>query len=144
MYYNPYPNLVYPYCYPPGIVTVPDRYNPEYIQAPLQSSHQIQPQRQYQYPEVDIQQFEKSAQSFQQLIKQADLLINKLARSKEFARELMSAAQKSDDKKVNELIKSTGITIKVKTSFTPDGIRIILDNSKLEGHCCQLLIALRW
>ncbi|WP_338448054.1 hypothetical protein R4Z09_17615 [Niallia oryzisoli] len=144
MYYIQYPILVSPYCYPPGIVNIPVRCIPAYIQAPLQSSHQIQPQRQYQYPEVDIQQFEKSAQSFQQLIKQADLLINRLARSKEFARELMSAAQKSDDKKVNELIKSTGITIKVKTSFTPDGIRIILDNSKLEGHCCQLLIALRW
>lgn len=131
-----------PYYYPPLIGPVSFRNNPWYNQAHLQPWNPIQQER--QYPEVDIQQLEVSVQKFQQLIKQADLLVNKLANSKEFAHDLMSAAQKSDEKKVMELIKSTGITIKVTTSFTPTGIRIILNNSKLEGDCCDLLIALRW
>ena len=56
----------------------------------------------------------------------------------------MSAAQKSDKNKVNQLIRSAGVTINIKTTFTPTGIRIILDNSEVEGGCCDLMIALRW
>ncbi|WP_428909879.1 hypothetical protein [Niallia sp. Krafla_26] len=97
-----------------------------------------------QFPPVDIDQLEKSIQRFQELIQQASLLINRLANSKEFARDLMSAAQESNKQRVNQLIRSTGVSIKINTSFTPTGIRIELSNSKFEGDCCQLLIALRW
>lgn len=138
---NPY--YVSPYYLPPRTATMPYHNFPSSIQVPIQPSYPFQPQRR-QYPDVDTQQLEESAHKFQQLIQQADLLVNKLAESKEFSHELMSAAQKSDEKKVNELIKSTGITIKVKTSFTPTGIQIILENSKMGGDCCDLLIALRW
>jgi len=142
LYYYANPYYVSPYDFPLGTRTVPYHYFPAYIQTPIQPWYPCQPQR--QYPDVNTQQLEESAHKFQQLIQQADLLIDKLAESKEFAYELMSAAQKSDEKKVHELIKSTGITIKIKTSFTPTGIRIILANSKVEGDCCDLLIALRW
>jgi|1185.fasta_scaffold321765_2 hypothetical protein len=56
----------------------------------------------------------------------------------------MDAVQQSNKKKVEELILSTGATIKVKTPFTPTGICIVLDKSEVEGDCCDLLIALCW
>lgn len=117
----------------------------QYIPAPYSNAYQpLDIHFPRQYPQVDTQQLEKSVRRFQQLIQQADLLVNRLASSKEFATELMSAAQQSDRNKVNQLIRSTGITIDIKTTFTPTGIRIVLDNSEVEGDCCDLLIALRW
>ena len=119
----------YPYYYP-------------YIPAPSQPWSLTGSPR--QFPAVDTQQFDTSIHKFQMLMRQANLLINKLADDPEFAKELMGAAQQSNENKVNELIKSTGVTINVKTSFTPTGIRIILNNSELAGGCCNLLVWLRW
>ncbi|WP_338470718.1 hypothetical protein R4Z10_18310 [Niallia sp. XMNu-256] len=121
MYYYPSPYPVYPY---------------------YQQTVPYYDQR--QFPPVDTEQLEKSVQRFQGLIKQTDLLINRMANDKQFATELMSAAQESKKDRVNQLIRSTGVTIKIETTFTPTGIRIVLDNSKFAGDCCQLLIALRW
>ena len=53
----------------------------------------------------------------------------------------MSAAEKSDKNKVIQLIREAGVSIHVTTTFTPTGIRIILDNSEVEGGCCDLMIA---
>lgn len=77
-------------------------------------------------------------------MEQASLLINKIIQSNSFAFDLMNAAQQSNQQKVDELIHATGISIDVKTKFTPSGIQITLDNSEMEGGCCKLLIALRW
>ena len=99
---------------------------------------------QYQYPPVDTEKLHESAEKFQELMNQADLLIDKLSSDQVFAKDLMSSAQEANESKVNELIKSTGITIDVKTTFTPTGIQIILDNSDSGGGCCNLLIGLKW
>ena len=48
-----------------------------------------------QYPPVDTGQLEDSVSRFQKLIKEADLLIDRLANSTEYSTELMSAAQES-------------------------------------------------
>ncbi len=128
MYYFPSPYPVYPYY---------QQTTPYY--EPWDAPHVPR-----QFPPVDTGQLEKSVTRFQELIKQADLLISRLARDKQFATQLMSAAQESNKERVNQMIRSTGVTIKIQTTFTPTGIRIILDNSKFEGDCCQLLIALRW
>ena len=142
MYNHPYPYVVNPYYQPAGMRSVPVNYvpTPQYYDADQQWDLSV-PRH---YPQVDTSQFENSVTRFQKLIKEADLLINRLASSREFATQLMSAAQKSDKNKVNQLIRSTGVTIKIKTTFTPTGIRIILDNSEVEGGCCDLMIALRW
>ena len=97
-----------------------------------------------QFPPVDTEQLDKSVNRFQELLKQADLLIDYLAHDKKFAKEMMDWAQKSNKERVIQLIRSTGVTIKADTSFTPTGIRIKLDNSKFQGDCCQLIISLRW
>ena len=97
------------------------------------------------FPPVDTKRLHTSAQRFQKLMKEADLLIDNIVNSDEFTFELMNAAQLSNTKKVEELILSTGITLKLKTSFTPTGILIDLDNTEGEvGGCCQLRMALRW
>lgn len=140
MYYYGHPYMVFPYYQPQGMGTVPVNYAPMYQNNPLQSTVR----QKNQYPPVDTQQLDKSVRKFQDLMKQANLLLAKLAEDPVFAKELMSEAQQSNSEKVNEMIESTGITIDVKTSFTPTGIRIILNNSEIAGQCCDLLIALRW
>lgn len=96
------------------------------------------------FPPVDTARLHVSAQRFKELMQQANLLIEKIANSDEFAHQLMHEAQLSNTKKVEELIISAGITLKVNTSFTPTGIRIELDNSENQGGCCKLLMSLHW
>ena len=139
-YFNPY--SVYPYYHPQGIHTVPVEYVPSHFNEHLQPRNTLRPQR--QYPDVNIQEFSMSTHKFQILMRQADLLVDKLGNDPEFAKQLMSAAQQSNKSKVNEMILSTGITINVKTAFTPTGIRITLNNAGFEGDCCNLQIGLNW
>lgn len=131
MHYNPYPHWAYPYS------------NPQWLY-----NEQLQPQAILRppspFPAINTQVLNTSAQRFQELLKQADLLAGKIANSKEFAHELMEAAQLSNTKKVEELIVSTGITLKIKTYFSPTGIRIELNNDENGGNCCNLLMTLKW
>ena len=142
MYYYPNPYVVNPYYQPVGMRYVPEQYVP--------APHYYQPYQPWdlsvsrQFPPVDTGQLEDSVSRFQKLIKEAELLINRLANSTEFATELMSAAQASNKDKVIQLIREAGVSIHITTTFTPTGIRIILDNSEVEGGCCDLMIALRW
>ena len=69
---------------------------------PLQSWNTLR--HQSKLPPVDIQQLNGSVYKFQILMRQADLLINKLGNDPEFSKELMGAAQQSDKNKVNQLI----------------------------------------
>ena len=96
------------------------------------------------FPPVDPKLLNVSAKKFQELMSEANKLVNKISTSKEFAYELMNEAQLSNTKKVDELIKSTGITIKFETLFTPTGIHIKLDNADVQGGCCQLAMLLHW
>lgn len=77
-------------------------------------------------------------------MKEADKLVNKIGNSKAFAYELMNEAQQSNTKKVEKLILSTGILLKVETSYTPTGIRIKFNNADIPGRCCQLVMVLHW
>lgn len=97
-----------------------------------------------QYPEVDPTLLEQSAKSMQNLMREASLVLNKLADSKSFASKIMSAAQHSNMDEVDRLIQSTGIKSKVKTSFNPDGINMKFSSSIGQTECCHLTIALRW
>jgi len=132
MHDNPYPHWAYPYST-----------NPRW----LYNEH-LQPQTILRppspFPTINTQVLNTSALRFQELLKQANLLADKIVNSKEFAHELMEAAQLSNTKKVDELIVSTGITIKIKTYFSPTGIRIELNNDENAGDCCHLLMTLKW
>ncbi|MDX8360186.1 hypothetical protein [Cytobacillus sp. IB215316] len=97
-----------------------------------------------QFPPVDTTMFSKSAKEMQKLMSEAALVLNKIAYSKEFAHQVMTAAQESQLNKVEQLIKSTGITSEVECSFNPDGITITFILATSEIDCCHLSIILRW
>lgn len=96
------------------------------------------------FPAVDTRRLLVSADKMLKIIKQSQLLINRIVDSPDFASELMDSAQLSNQKKVDELIESTGITSKVTTKFTPSGLHLEFDNTEMLGECCKLQIALRW
>lgn len=108
------------------------------------SERSISPNAPNPFPPVNTQRLHVSAGKMLEVIRQSQLLLNKIENSSDFAHELMDAAQLSNQKKVDELIQSTGITTKVATAFTPSGIHIELDNADNAGECCKLQIALRW
>ncbi len=96
------------------------------------------------FPPVDTQRLHVSAEKMLKIIRQSQLLINMIVDSPNFSNELMAAAQLSNQKEVDKLIRSTGITSKVTTKFTPSEIQIELDNAETLGECCKLKISLRW
>lgn len=97
-----------------------------------------------QFPTVDSTYFEKSAKSMQLLMREASLVLNKVAESGPFANKIMVAAQQSNMNEVERLIKSTGIKSKVDTTFNPDGINLKLSSKVEASDCCHLTIGLRW
>ncbi|MCJ8008221.1 hypothetical protein ACFFF5_11330 [Lederbergia wuyishanensis] len=96
------------------------------------------------FPTISTKQFIQSTEKYRILVNEANKLINKISTSPKLAQDIMEAAQKSNQQKVNQLIQSTGITVKTKTHFNPDGIVVELSNAKDPSDCCTLKLALRW
>ncbi|WP_225229808.1 hypothetical protein [Sporosarcina quadrami] len=94
------------------------------------------------FPPVNTTRFHSSAKQTLDLMKQVELLTTKIANSADFANELMQAAQASDQKKVDELITSAGISTTFQSKYTPDGIRIQVHDKA--GICCELILTLHW
>ena len=135
MYYNPYPYYVYANHYP--VQSVPHYATPlppRYLAIVPSGTNGGS------FPPVDINKFESSVKQMQKIMQQARLLIDKIANSNQFAKDLMNAAQHSNNATVEQLIKSVGITIEFKTKYTPDGIQIVL----IEKGCCSLTLLLEW
>lgn len=134
------------YWYFPYIVHVPYPQGSQQNSAPLasRSNKTALPTGTSPYPPVNTTRFHTSATNSMQLMKQANLLVTKIADSHSFADELMSSAQSSNQKKVEEMIASTGITTSKQTTFTPDGIRIHLQNKNEDGVSCDLILILQW
>jgi hypothetical protein len=97
-----------------------------------------------EFPAVDSTMFTESAVAFQQLHRDASTVLKHLAEDKNFANEVMSAAQHSNPSKVEDLIKSTGINSAVHTTFNPDGITFKFEESVNGTDCCKLSMTLRW
>lgn len=108
------------------------------------SNMSTQIRKQSPFPPVNIGKFEISARQFQKLMEQAKLFVNKVVEDHQYAYELMNTAQLSNQPRVEELIRSTGINIHFHVHFTPTSIQIILDNSNDQFNCCQLVMELRW
>jgi hypothetical protein len=141
-YYYGYPThqkQYYPH-YPIQYVHPYDQRN-GYTQ-PVMHTRPYMPYR--QYPKVDTEAFHKSVKSFQSLLQEASDLLEKFATSDKFAYDLMSAAQKSDLPKVEEMIKSSGVSSLVDTKYTPDGIEITLSSKSGNVECCEMSMKLGW
>lgn len=97
-----------------------------------------------QFPEVDPGLLFESANETKKLMREASIVLNRFAESKEFDEKVMAAAQESNITKVEQLIKSIGITSEVDVHFNPDGLRMEFNSKVKETDCCKLSIALRW
>ncbi|WP_010096898.1 hypothetical protein [Ornithinibacillus scapharcae] len=97
-----------------------------------------------QFPEVDPGFLYDSANETRKLMKEASIVLNRFADSKEFDKKVMAAAQESNMVEVKNLIKSIGITSEVDVHFNPDGLRMEFNSKVKETDCCKLTIALRW
>lgn len=135
MYFISHPFVAYPY-FPHYAYHLPQNNG----QFPSHTSLQLQ----NQFPPVNTKKLHSSAEKIQEIMREARLLIDKIVNSPDFSSELMNAAQLSDKKKVEELIFSTGVMIKVHTIFTPTGIQIEFDSSETRGGCCKLNMGLLW
>ena len=120
-------NYYYPYSYYP---------QPYYQSGYWRHTRPVSP--------VNPDQLHQSANQTKILMKEASLVLDKLANSKEFDKQLMTAAQSSQNEEVKRLIKSIGVTSDVEVRYTPDGLRLEF-KSAIDGYdCCKLHIALRW
>jgi uncharacterized protein YicC (UPF0701 family) len=97
-----------------------------------------------QFPAVDPNILYHSANESKKLMKDASIVLDKLADSKEFDVELMYAAQASDIEEVKRLIHSIGVTSEIEVQYNPDGIRLEFKSKVPSLDCCKLSIALRW
>lgn len=132
MRFIPYSYVPYPYYYPQ--LQLNNRLYPEHLAIQTQSP----------FPPVNPKKLHSSAEQFQNIMREASLFVGKIVSSPEFAVELMEAAQLSNHEKVDELIASTGISIKVTTNFSPTGIQIEFDSAEIPGSCCKLEMTLLW
>jgi len=119
MYYRPY-LYTYPNYYIP---TWPENQFP-IDQMPIKTESLIDLNNKTTYPHVNTEKFTTSAKQFQEMIMQANLLVNRIIESQYFAQQIMEAAQLSKQNEVEKLISSTGITIKFDVKYTPDGMFI--------------------
>lgn len=142
MYYHPF---VYGHQGPPRTVLYPGYYSniTRHSVFPDPVSYYPYPYIR-KFPDVDPTLFKESAEEMRILMRDASLILAKLADSKDFAKQVMAAAQASNDDEVNRLLKSTGIQSHVKATFNPDGLNLQLEASVAGSKSSLLTIALRW
>ncbi|MBK3497048.1 hypothetical protein JFL43_19850 [Viridibacillus sp. YIM B01967] len=136
MYFSPYPYFLYSNQYPQWIMS--NQSSP--TQIPRHLAMPTNSIKTSPFPPVDTHKFKTSAKEIQKIMQQAHLLVDKIALSEQFAHDLINAAQLSNKTEVDKLIASTGITITFNTKYTPDSIRISLN----ENGCCGLTVILNW
>lgn len=111
---------------------------------PEQPSQNPQPLNRSPYPPVDPELLYESANQSNKLMKEASMVLDKLASSKEFGARLMDVAQQSNTKEVERLIHSVGITSDVEITYNPDGLELMFKSKVKNLDCCKLSISLRW
>ncbi|MDQ0270880.1 hypothetical protein [Cytobacillus purgationiresistens] len=127
-----YPYYYSPYCQPYGNTSTYHPNQPPIYPAPAFRS----------FPSVDPSMFIHSAKEMEGLMKSASALLTKMAESRQFSYELMTAAQQSKITKVESLIKSTGVSNIPKVTYTPDGLRLNFE-SKADKNA-GLSLKLKW
>lgn len=83
--------------------------------------------------------FIRSAREASGLFADAQLVLNRIAGSRELSHRILTAAEQSDKQSVKRLIKQMGVRHEVDTVFNPDGIYI-----SLIGTQSRMILALRW
>ncbi|MEC0486319.1 hypothetical protein [Bacillus glycinifermentans] len=91
------------------------------------------------FPEVKTDVFLRSARTANSLMADGQLILNRITASRDLARRIMEAGQRSQKETVIALLRQTGIRSRIDVSFNPDGLRIILINPS-----STMSLMLRW
>ena len=132
LYYNTFPYYVYPPHYP--VQAMAPAPLPRQIAMPTNETNGSS------YPPVNTKKLGTSVKNVQKMVPQVQLLFDKITTSDQFARDLKTAAQRSDKETVNRLIRSVGVTNEFEIKYTPDSIQIKL----IEKNCCFFTVVLDW
>lgn len=111
---------------------------------PEQPGQTPQPKNLSPYPTVDPELLYESANQSNKLMKEASMVLDRLASSKEFGARLMDVAQHSNTAEVERLIHSVGITSDVDITYNPNGLELEFKSKVKDLDCCKLSISLRW
>ncbi|AFQ59019.1 hypothetical protein BHY07_17275 [Bacillus subtilis subsp. subtilis] len=90
-------------------------------------------------PANNIDTFIRSAKQAAGIFADAQLVLSRIAGSRELSRRILTAAEQSDKQTIRRLIKQMGVRHEVDTVFNPDGIYI-----SLIGTQSRMILALRW
>ena len=93
---------------------------------------------------MDVTIFNESLRAYRQLLKDASNVLNHLADSKSLAAQVMGAAEVSNHKEVDRLIKSLGVKSDFVVTYNPDGIHLKFLAHAQGSECCKLDMAIRW
>jgi|SRR5690625_250440 len=99
-----------------------------------------------QFPPVHPEKFYESANEMKYLMNDARAVLDKLATSKQFADQIMTAAQASDMEEVQRLIHTVTIASEVDISYNPNSLHLEFKKKTTDNEmeCCRLLIILGW
>ncbi|WML47088.1 hypothetical protein RCG23_16040 [Neobacillus sp. PS3-34] len=130
----------YPYpCSAQFIYPYPIYYSPvPYIQNDLRTP-QTTP-----LPVINPAFFMESAKTMQRVLEDAQTIVGKIAGSKQFSQQLMSAAQSGKMDAVRKIIYSAGVGQMPRISYNPDGLHLEFTASVHSQACCRLIVVLRW
>lgn len=99
-----------------------------------------------EYPETDPEMLIHSAEEYQILMKQGEILLSRLS-NPSFAKNIMDEAQKGNEDEVNALIKTIeGLYVPTMIKYTPTGVIFDLESPAVSkgGNCCKLNMTLKW
>ncbi|MGP4081456.1 hypothetical protein ACTWQL_16240 [Pseudalkalibacillus sp. R45] len=91
----------------------------------------------------DVTQLKYSAKSFLLPAKELQGFLETVAERKGFAEQLKKAAELSQNKKVHDLIKSTGVVTEFSTKLNPEGIQITFQPDHIDA-CFNIKLSLCW
>jgi hypothetical protein len=95
------------------------------------------------YPTVDSKILSNSIASSNHLLKDASLLVQKLAEPA-IARELMTHAQQGNQKEVDRIVHSFGCKSIVVTSYSPSSVKFTINPQSNDMPCCEVTLSLKW
>ncbi|WP_034626640.1 hypothetical protein [Halalkalibacter okhensis] len=101
-------------------------------------------QQESPFPPVDTSMFNQALLAYQTLLTHGSIIINSLVSSEEKMKQLMDAAQASDDADVDRIIRETGVPTIVETSYNPTGVTFTLRSDAGGTPCCTLTMYIRW
>ncbi|WNR44903.1 hypothetical protein [Paenibacillus roseipurpureus] len=95
------------------------------------------------FPPVDTKILSHSAVTSEHLLKDASLLVKKLA-DPAIAQQLMTSAQTGNQKEVDRIVHTFGSQSAIETSYTPTAIQFVVGPRMTGSPCCKLTLMLKW